>query len=69
MRKKIIIGCLLSTFLILMIPSIPAIEYNNVLEDNKNKIMDVIENIDKNSKISITKNIDVNTLILKIKNF
>jgi len=33
MIKKIIFGCMLSTFILLMIPTISAIEYNNVIDE------------------------------------
>lgn len=35
MEKKIIIGSIISTFIILMIPSISAIEYTNVVDESK----------------------------------
>jgi hypothetical protein len=46
MIKKIIFGCMLSTFILLMIPTISAIEYNNVIDENKLNIINEIETLD-----------------------
>ena len=58
MIKKIIFWCMLSTFILLMIPSISAIEYNNVIDENKLNIINVIETLDFEDFIDELRNIN-----------
>lgn len=80
MKRKIIFGSLLSVFLMLMIPSVPAVEYNNVLEASESRLLAEIKNMDirelkeriqdlntKQLKEKIL-NIDVNEFKEKIQN-
>ena len=46
MKRKIIFGSLLSVFLMLMIPAVPAVEYNNVLEASESRLLAEIKNMD-----------------------
>ena len=46
MRKKIIFGSLFAVFLIMMIPSISAIEYNTVEKANESRIIEKIQKMD-----------------------
>ena len=46
MKKKIIIGSLLAVFMLIMLPSIPAVEFNTVVESNKSLILEKYQNID-----------------------
>jgi hypothetical protein len=39
MRKVVIIGCFIAGFLLLMIPNISAVEYNTIVDVNKNEII------------------------------
>ena len=65
MIKKIIFGCMLSTFILLMIPAISAIEYNNVIDENKLNIINEIETLDFEDFIhSITETDDSSLLFL-----
>ena len=58
MIKKIIFGCMLSTFILLMIPTISAIEYNNVIDENKLNIINEIETLDFEDFIDELRNIN-----------
>ena len=58
MIKKIIFGCMLSTFILLMIPSISAIEYNNVIDENKLNIINEIETLNFKDFIDMLRNIN-----------
>ena len=58
MKKKIIIGCMLSTFIILMIPSISAIEYNNVVDEYKTNILIEFKSMDFENFINKFNNIN-----------
>ena len=48
MKKKIIIGSLSAVFMLLMLPSVSAVEFNTVVETNKSQILEQIKNIDIN---------------------
>ena len=45
MRKKIIIGSLLTAGILLMIPSVPAVEFNTVFENYKLDFLEKIQDI------------------------
>ena len=49
---------MLSTFILLMIPSISAIEYNNVIDENKLNIINEIETLDFEDFIDELRNIN-----------
>ena len=44
--RKIIIGSLLAAFLLVLLPAIPAIEFNNIVEENKSFLFEEIRSID-----------------------
>ena len=46
MKRKIIFGSLLAVFLMMMLPSVPAVEYNTTVEANESRILDELRNID-----------------------
>ena len=46
MKKKIIIGSILAVFILMMVPSISALQYNTVTESNKSKFMEQINDMD-----------------------
>ena len=46
MKTKIVIGSLLAVFLLMMIPSISAIEYNTFVETKNSILLEKIENLD-----------------------
>ena len=52
MKKSILFGTILSVFLIIMVPSIPAIEYNTVVEENKSFFMEKVKDFDKKDFLS-----------------
>lgn len=56
MKKKIIFGSMLTTFIILMIPSISAIEYDNIVDENKINFYTKFESIDLNNILDKLKN-------------
>ena len=46
MNKRIVIGSLLAVFMLVMLPSISAIEFNTVVETNKSRFLEELEKID-----------------------
>ena len=67
MNKKIIFGSLLAVFVIMMLPSVPAVEYNTAVEANESLILDELRNINlEELKIKI-QNMDVNNLKKELK--
>ena len=46
MKRKIIIGSLLAIFMLLMLPSIPAVQFNTVFETNKARFIEEFKNIE-----------------------
>jgi len=46
--KKIIFGSILAIFILLMSPSIPAIEYNSISDENELKVFQKIKDIEMN---------------------
>lgn len=46
MRKKIIIGSLLVTLIMMLLPSVPAVEFNTAEETYKSHILEQIKNMD-----------------------
>jgi len=67
MRKKIIFGSLLAIFLMLMIPSISAIEYNTVIDANESYIIEKIQKMDISESKGIIKDIDINNILKQMK--
>jgi len=45
-KTKIVVGSLLAVFLLMMLPSVPAVEFNTVVETNKSNLLEEIQNID-----------------------
>ena len=45
MKRKLIIGSLLAIFILFMLPSIPAVEYNTAVEINRSNLLEKIENM------------------------
>ena len=43
--RKIIIGIILTIFLMMMLPTVPAIEYNTAVKSNESRIIDKIYNL------------------------
>ena len=43
MKRKIIFGSLLAVFLMMMLPSVPAVEYNTTVEANESRILDELK--------------------------
>ena len=67
MKSKIIFGSLLAVFLMMMLPSVPAVEYNTAVEANELLILDELQNIDlKELKIKI-QNIDIKSIKEELK--
>jgi hypothetical protein len=44
MKRRIVIGCLFSILVLIMIPSIKAIEFNSILNENKENFIEKIKN-------------------------
>ncbi len=66
MKKKIIFGSLLAVFLLSMLPSVPAVEFNAAVEANESRIIAHIQAIDISELREEIKNIDVNGLFGEI---
>ena len=67
MKKKIIFGSLLAVFLMMMLPSVPAVEYNTAVEANESRILDELRNIDlEELKIKI-QSIDIKSFKEELK--
>ena len=67
MKKKIIFGSLLAVFLMIMLPSVPAVEYNTAVETNEARILDELHNIDlEELKVKI-QSIDIKSLKEELK--
>jgi hypothetical protein len=47
MKRKIIIVCLFSVFLLLLVPAMPAMEFNSIINDNKENFFEKMQNIIK----------------------
>ena len=62
MKRKIIFGSLLAVFLLSMLPSVPAVEFNAAVEANELRIIENIQAIDISELRKEIKNIDVNDL-------
>ncbi len=45
MKKKIIFGSLLAVFLMMMLPAVPAVEYNTAIEVNEAYLLEEIQNM------------------------
>ncbi len=68
MKKKIIFGSLLAVFLMMMLPSVPAVEYNTAVEANESRILDELQNIDlEELKVKI-QSIDIKSFKEELKN-
>jgi len=46
MKKRIIIGSLLAVFLLVLLPAIPSMEFNTIVEENKSFLFEEIRSID-----------------------
>ena len=68
MNKKIIFGSLLSVFIIFILPSVPAVEYNATLESNEPGVINEIKYKDIKDFEERFKNIDHEELKERIKN-
>ncbi len=45
MKRKLIIGSLLAIFILSMLPTIPAVEYNTAVEINRSNLLEKIESM------------------------
>lgn len=45
MKRKLIIGSLLAIFILFMLPTIPAVEYNTAVEINRSNLLEKIESM------------------------
>ena len=46
MKQKIIFGSILSVFILMVLPSIPAVEYDAAVKANKSSLIDELQVID-----------------------
>lgn len=68
MNRKIIFGSLLSVFILFILPSVPAVEYNATLESNESGVINKIKYKDIKDLEERFKNIDHEELNERIKN-
>lgn len=79
MKQKIIVGSILSVFILMVLPSIPAVEYDAAVNANESSLIDELQGIDVTDfkegiqKINIhefreeIKNIDVRSAVEELK--
>ena len=67
MKRKLIFVSLLAVFLLSMLPSVPAVEFNAAVEANELRIIENIQAIDISELRKEIKNIDVNDLFGEVK--
>ncbi len=67
MKKKVIFGSLLAVFLMMMLPSVPAVEYNTAVEANESRILDELRNIDLDELKVKIQSIDIKSLKEELK--
>lgn len=67
MKKTIVFGSILTCFLMLVVPSIPAVEYHSAVEANEAYLMEKIRNLDASNVEKKLSNINLETLIEKIR--
>ena len=48
MKTKIVIGCIAAVFLLMMLPSVSAVEFNTTVESNRSQILEQIRSMDIN---------------------
>jgi len=46
--KKIAVGCILAFFMLMMLPSVSAVEYNTIVEIRKSTFLEKIQSMDNN---------------------
>ena len=67
MRKKIVFGSLFAVFMLMMLPSIPAVEFNTVVESNRSQIIEQIRNMNIDEFRERIRDLDIEELKEKIK--
>ena len=68
MKKKIIFGSILSVFILMILPSIPAVEYDVAVKANESRFIDGIQNIDVAEFKEKIQNMDIHEFREEIKN-
>ena len=66
MKKKILIGSILVFLIMLMLPSIPALEYNATVEEIRNMGIDELEEKLKDNPGSYSPNCIISLILLKL---
>ena len=59
MKNKLIIGSILAVFLMVMVPSIPALEYNTVVKANEKYYINEIKHMDSEEFRDFILNLDI----------
>ena len=67
MKKTIVFGSMLACFLMLVVPSIPAVEYRSAMEVNEAYIMEKIKNLDVSNFEKKISNVNPETLMEKLR--
>jgi len=68
MKKKIIFASVLSVFILMLLPSIPAVEYDVAIKANETSFIDRIQNINMAEFKEKIQNMDIHEFREKIKN-
>ena len=68
MKKKIIFGSILSVFILMVLPSIPALEYDTAVKANKSSLINELQCIDMTEFKERTQKININQMREKLKN-
>lgn len=56
MKRLVLVGCILAVILLMIVPCIPAIEINQVLELNKSELMKELRNMDNEELMDFFQN-------------
>jgi len=68
MKTNRVIGSILAIFLLMMLPSVPAVEFTTAVESNKPQILEQIQGINVDEFKEKLKNLDFHELKEKLKN-
>ena len=68
MKKKIIFGSMLSVFILMMLPSIPAVKYDVAVKANESSLIDELQDIDVTDFKERIQKINIHELREELKN-
>jgi len=68
MKQKIIFGIILSVFILMVLPSIPAVEYDAAVKANESSLIDELQGIDVTDFKELIQKINIHELREELKN-